>query len=174
MPFAITLCLDSCSSGVVGQMWRTLAERGIDTDRHRLDYPAHITLAIYPDSVPSDRLGAALSETTTGWKPLRVTLTGLGVFPAPSSTLWAIPVVMPTLLERHAAIQAALPELRADQHYNQNEWVPHITLSGPLPDPVRALAALLLLWQPLSGSLDRVELVRFRPVEVLHSRVLSY
>jgi len=62
--------------------------------------------------------------------------------------------------------------LAVDPHYRSNAWVPHVTVSGTLADPTRALAALLPLWQPLSGILDRVELVRFRPVEILQSHAL--
>ncbi len=48
-------------------------------------------------------------------------------------------------------------------------WVPHVTLSGFLPDPGLALTTLLSVWQPLTGLLDQVDLLRFRPVDVLQS-----
>ncbi len=172
MPIAITLRFDPVSATTVQEMWRTLAEQGIDTDREQLGYPAHITLAIYPDDAPVDVLGAALDQVTRNWRALPVTLSGFGLFPKPSAILWAAPVVTPVLVARHAAVHAALTALRVDPHYCLNAWVPHVTLSGALSDPGRALAALLPLWRPLTGLLDQVDLVRYRPVEVLQSLAL--
>jgi hypothetical protein len=50
--------------------------------------------------------------------------------------------------------------------------VPHVTLSGALADPAAALAVLLPVWRPVTGQLDRIDLVRFRPVAVLDSHSL--
>ena len=115
---------------------------------------------------------AAVEEVAGHWKALPVTLSGFGIFPAPAAILYAAPIVTRALLARHEAIQVALPELQADPHYRPNAWVPHVTLTGALRDPTPAFAALLSLWRPLNGVLDRVDLVRFRPAEVLQSYVL--
>jgi hypothetical protein len=80
-----------------------------------------------------------------------------------------VPVVTAELLARHQAIQTALPDLKVHAHYRPGAWVPHVTLSGALPDPGPALMALLPNWEPITGFLDRVDLVSFRPVEVLQS-----
>jgi 2'-5' RNA ligase len=100
-----------------------------------------------------------------------MSLSGLGAFPGNGTVLWAVPIVTRDLLARHQAIQTALPDLKVDAHYRPGAWVPHVTLSAALPDPGPALMALLSSWEPTTGFLDRVELVRFRPVEVLYSSV---
>jgi 2'-5' RNA ligase len=169
MPFAITLRLDPISAVPIEAMWRKLAADGIDADRDQLGYAPHITLAIYPDDTPVKRLRTALEDTVRNWEALPVSLTGLGVFPGAATILWVVPVVTPELLARHQAIQIALSDLQVHAHYRPGAWVPHVTLSGALSDPGPALAALLPNWRPLAGFLDRVDLVRFRPVEVLHS-----
>ncbi len=69
-------------------------------------------------------------------------------------------------------MHAALPGLTPHAHYRPDAWMPHVTLSGALADPAAALALLLPLWRPVTGRLDRVDLVRFRPVDVLYSRPL--
>ena len=173
MPFAITLRFDVDSAATIEVMWQTLADHGIDTDRQQVGYPAHITLAVYPDGTPTDMLRAAVARTAADWRALPVTLSAFGIFPAPSAILWVAPVVRPELLGWHASLQAALPELHVDPHYRPDTWVPHVTLSGPISDPSRPLAVLLPLWRPLSCLLDRVDLVRFRPVEVLQTHTLS-
>ncbi|UPK32198.1 2'-5' RNA ligase family protein [Bradyrhizobium sp. 186] len=169
MPFAITLRLDPISAVPIEAIWRKLAVDGIDTDRYQLGYAPHITLAIYPDETPFNRLRTALEDTSRNWQALPIGLSGLGAFPGDGTVLWAVPVVTFELLARHQAIQTALPDLKVDAHYRPGAWVPHVTLSGALPDPGPALMALLSSWEPITGFLDRVELVRFRPVEVLYS-----
>lgn len=169
MPFAVTLRLDETSASAVEAMWRLLAEHGIGADRQELGYPPHVTLAIYADNVPVRRLRDALTLCADRWKAVPISLSGLGVFPGSSSILWAAPVVTQQLLAVHMELQAVMPELSVHAHYRTDAWVPHVTLSGRLADPAQAIAALLPFWQPLTGNLDRLDLVRFRPVEVLAS-----
>jgi hypothetical protein len=173
MPFAITLRFDPASASRIDDLWHSLAAEGIDADRHDLGYPAHITLAIYPDDMPRDRLHAACTQATASWRTLPIALSGIGIFPGTSSILWAVPVVTRDLLTMHANLAAALPDLPAHPHYRPDTWIPHVTLTGPLPDPGPALKALLGRWHPLSGTLVQADLVRFRPVEVLQSHVLA-
>jgi len=169
MPLAIALRLDLNSGSVFEEMWRALAVAGIDADRHQLGYAAHITLAIYPDETPIEQLRSGLARVAGSWRVLPVTMAGFGVFPGASSILWAAPIVSSELLARHAELQSALTGLPVHPHYRSGTWVPHVTLSGALRDPGRALAVLIPRWQPVSGILDQLDLVRFRPVEELHS-----
>jgi 2'-5' RNA ligase len=172
MPFAITLQFDAATASTVALLSRALADAGIDSDRHELGYAPHITLAVYADDTPAAFLCEAVKRASEAWDPLPLTLAGLGVFPGSSPILWAAPVVTRALLARHAALHAALPGLASHVHYRPDAWVPHVTLSGPLADPAAALALLLRLWRPATALLNRVDLVRFRPVEVLYSRRL--
>jgi 2'-5' RNA ligase len=173
MPFAITLRLDSTIASAVEEMWKTLAAKGIAADRYLLGYAPHITLAIYPDDAPSDALQAALRQVATHWKAMPVTLSGFGIFPAPTVGFCMVPVVTSGLLACYAALQAALPELEPHPHYRANTWIPHVTLSSTMRDPIDAIAALLPLWRPLNGFLDRADLMHFRPAEVLESYALN-
>lgn len=172
MPLAVTLRLDPAGAAPLEAMWRKLAERDIDHDRHRLGYGPHVTLAIYPDETPVAPISAALEQLAPTWNALPVTLAGLGIFPGANSILWAVPVVTPELLDRQEALQSALPDLAVHPHYRPGAWVPHVTLSGPLSDVGRALAVLTPAWQPIAGQLSHLELLRFRPVELLGSHIL--
>ena len=169
MPFAITLRFNSSSASALEEMWQALSIAGIDSDRVQLGYAPHVTLAIYPDDTPILRLQAALEQVGRDWDALPVTLSGFGTFPGSSSVLWAAPIVTPSLLARHSAMQAALPDLLVHAHYRVGSWVPHVTLASALNDPGRALSVLLPLWRPIRGFLNQLDLVRFRPVEVLQS-----
>jgi 2'-5' RNA ligase len=169
MPYAITLLFDPPSAAAIAEMWHALDAAGIDTDRNRLGYAPHITLAIAPDDARLDRLEAAVGRLAARWTSLPVTLGGFGVFPRPVPVLWAAPVVTVDLLARQAEALAELALLAPHPHDAPGAWVPHVTLSAGLADPARALATLLPLWRPLGGMLDRIDLLRFRPVEI-HAR----
>jgi 2'-5' RNA ligase len=173
MPFAITLCLDPNSAAFIEHLWQSLAAQGIDTDRHALGYTPHITLAIYPDDASPDALQTALEHITAAWQRTAVTLSAIGVFPGPTSILWAAPVVTDDLLRIQASVCDALPDLPVHPHYRPGIWMPHITLTGAVTDPGRALAALLPHWRPVTGMLVRSDLVRFRPVQVLRTHALT-
>lgn len=173
MPFAITLRFDPKTEQIIGRMWQALAEAGIDDDRNTLGYPAHITLAIYPDGTPAEPLRSAVDRLGGIWGTLPMALAGFGVFPGPTSIVWAAPVVTAALLSCQAELLAALPKLPVHAHYQRDRWVPHVTLTGSLPTPEPALAALRPLWRPIAGRLERLDLVRFRPVQVMGSHVLD-
>ena len=168
MPFAITLRFDAQTESVIEDMWQSLAAAAI-VHGQQLDYGAHITLAIYPDDSPVDVLKKALESAAKPWRALPITLAGFGIFPGPSAILWAAPVVTPSLLDWHAAIQGALPALTPHPYYRSSAWMPHVTLSTGLQNPGEALAVLLPLWRPVAGHLIQVDLVGFGPIQVLHS-----
>ena len=169
MPIAITLRFDPITASALEEMWRTLVAEGFDAEA---GYAPHLTLAIYADSVPSHRIRAALRQAVEDWHTLPVTISGLGIFPAPPCILWAAPTVTAEMLARHASLHAALPDLPAHAHYRPNAWVPHVTLAAGLHDPGRALGALIPLWQPLTGALTQLDLVQFPPPTVFQSHML--
>ncbi len=172
MPFAVTLRLDDAAAPVLA-MWRALAESGVDDDSLRLGYPPHVTLAVWPDGAPAGTLAAAVERFGAEWGALPATLAGFGVFPGAPAVVWAAPVVTGELLARQAALVAAVPDTACHEHHRPGRWVPHVTL-GQVEAPGRALEMLAPLWRgPTSGWLDRLKLVRFRPVEVLRGLPLS-
>ncbi len=150
-----------------------LAAEHIDTDRHHLGYAPHITLAIYPEGVPVGMLAATVMAIAERWRALPVMLSGIGIFPGNTSILWAAPVVTRELLCLHASVAEALPDLPVHPHYRAEAWMPHVTLTGAIPNPAVALNALLRDWQPMAAMAVQADLVHFRPVEVLSSQALS-
>jgi hypothetical protein len=66
-----------------------------------------------------------------------------------------------------------MSDLPVHPHYQPGAWVPHVTLTGAMTDPGRALTALLPHWRPVTGLLVRADLLRFRPVQVLRTHALA-
>lgn len=174
MPYAVTLRLDEAASARVAAMWHAVAEQTGEDGALRLGYAPHLTLAVLPDTVPVEAIEEAAFRLSSRWDPLPFTLAGLGLFPGVPLVIWALPVVTESMLARHAALHAALGSLPVHPHYHPGAWVPHVTLSQEGGSPAsRILDAALAAWEgPIRGRLDRIELVRFRPVAVLRSQEL--
>jgi 2'-5' RNA ligase len=171
--YAVTLCLDDATNALVTTLLQGLADGGIDDDRLRLGYRAHVTLAVFPEDAPAASIDAVLCAIAPAWSALPVELVGFGVFPTARPVLFLAPVVTAELLGRHAALFDALPAMRCDPHYRPGAWVPHVTL-GSTMSVAAALAALLPLWKgPIAGHFTQVELLRFRPVGILRSIPLT-
>jgi len=172
MPLAVALRLDTVTSQKIEAIWRVLAEEGIDHDREALAYPPHVTLGIYPDDVPLAALQATLQAVTATWHRLPLSLAGFGLFVEPAPVVWIAPVVTTALLALHGELQTALGHLSGNPHYRPDAWVPHVTLSGSLRNPEAAIRTILPHWTPCTGVLEGVDLVRFRPVEIVWQRQL--
>ena len=172
MPHAITLRLADADCGPVDALLDLLAARDIADDVRRFGYAPHITLAVYPDDADARALAASAAALSVQWKRLPVRFVGLGIFPGAPAVLWLAPVVNSSLLVRHAHL---LARHAASGHWASGAWVPHVTLSAALANPdalaaATGLAAAALT--PFDATLDRVELVRFAPLEVVFSGAL--
>jgi 2'-5' RNA ligase len=173
MPFAITMPLDAQSATRVVALWRHLADAGCCDGMLRLGYPPHLTMAICPDHTPQPKLRSALAQIARSCAATPLTLASLGTFTGPPATLFLAPVVTAELLALHATTLAALAAAEVSPHYRRGCWVPHVTLAEELPAPGTAVAALAGISLPIPARVERVELVRFRPVRVLAALALS-
>jgi 2'-5' RNA ligase len=159
MPYAVTLLLDAGSAAQVRRLQAVLETEDL------IDYAPHVTLAVYPDDRDVEDMRRVLETLVAQLPALAVRFAALGLFPGPDTVLWVAPVVTEELLRRHADLVAVLPA--GHPHYRPGSWVPHVTL-GRAPSAA-AIAALDAVWQPFSGTLDRVEIVHFAPVEIVAS-----
>jgi 2'-5' RNA ligase len=173
MPLAVTLRLDDETAAAVKRMWHALAEQTGDDDALRLGYAPHLTLALMPDDSSAADAERVVLDLAGTWNALPLTLAGFGVFPASPPVIWVAPVVTGSLLAYQSALHAALHPIPIDAHYHVGAWVPHVTLTQGAKSSARAVEAVSSVWSgPIGGIGDRVELVRFHPVEILCSTVL--
>jgi 2'-5' RNA ligase len=167
VPYAITLRLDAKASGLVAAMWEALAAKGASDDSLRTLYPPHVTLAVLPDNADQARLSSTAREFAAKWRALPITLGSLGLFPGTPAVLFLAPVVTRELLAMHAGTLSSLTGEPIDPHYTADRWVPHVTLAKDLTTP-----ELVPFGLPIDTILDKIEVVRFRPVEILTSHDL--
>jgi len=175
MPYAVTLRLDSTAAAAVEHLWHVLADQAGADLALQLGYQPHITLAVLPDSVLAPAIESVVGWLAAAWRALPLTLAGLAVFPGEAPVLWAAPVPSERLLQWHRQLHAAIAGYPVHPHYHPDKWVPHLTLAKEARVPAeRLLAVALSAWDgPIHGTLDRLDLVRFRPVSVLRSDPLA-
>ena len=155
-----------------------LERAGLAADMPRLGYAPHLTLWD-GDGAPQapDTVTPALDAVATRHAAPRTAFGGgLGVFPGPPAVLWLAPGLDPALAALHAAVDAAMAPLPCQAHDRPGAWTPHVTLSAALhglAGATGALAAVALHLRPFAARLDRLDLVRFPPVEILWSAALA-
>ena len=168
MPVAVTFRLDRVAAEQVDRLSRLLAERGISRYRDRLGYPPHVTL-VRREDLERDPALRVLRRFAAQLAPHPIRLEALSCFPDDRSVLWLAPAFDAELRILQQRLYTDLaPFLCEPMHCEPRSWVPHITLAAGL-SAGEASAAMTLLSpesQPIAGVLDRIELVRFPPVEV--------
>ncbi|MDJ0611149.1 MAG: 2'-5' RNA ligase family protein [Kiloniellales bacterium] len=164
MPLAISLCLDPASADRITELWRSLTADGLHNGSA---YRPHITLGLY-DTLDVADAKQRLERFVAGKPMMAAGFSGLGVFPGENNILWAMPDPDLRLLGFHAGLHDSLG-VETHPHYRVGKWVPHCTLATDLDHDalMRALTMLVPRWKPFLGWFDRIDLVRFDPVEVL-------
>ncbi len=133
-----------------------------------LEYPPHITFAIY-DAIPTDRLKAALRLVFSTQSALSLVIDRLGYFDHPAFVLWAAPAETADLLTLHAAIHDQLGRARCRPHYRPGVWVPHCALAVQVRDDRRAEAMSFAAQpiEPFEVLFDTADCIAFPPVQVI-------
>jgi 2'-5' RNA ligase len=129
---AVCLLLDERADTTVRRLWRRLEDAGVPTlltHTHGLHVP-HLTwvaLRSYDREAVRTALAALPKQP-----PLTLRLDAFGTFRR--SRCWLAPAVSTSLVERQAAVVAAVAETGADlhRHYQPGTWVPHVTLAPRL------------------------------------------
>ncbi len=174
MPFAINLRSDHESAEAIRYLWEKCSSFEASPSMAALDYPPHITLAVY-DEMNTELLFAALDEAVVGIPHLTIRFEHLGHFVAPHAIiLWAAPTLNEganLLYERaHSFINSGL----CRPSYRPGIWVPHCSLATDI-DPSRkaeAIDAANRPIEPFDVVFDVADCASFPPVEVLYERRL--
>jgi 2'-5' RNA ligase len=155
-------------------LWDQVAGLETAPSMAALDYPPHITLAVY-DNIDPERLRAVLADAFTGASALSLTFGRLDYFDIEPFVLWAVPSPLPALNSAHEAVHARIDPSLCHPHYRPGAWVPHCTL-GTKIQPDRRAEAITLAAQPIEPlrvTFDVADCVSFPPVTVLREHRLA-
>ena len=167
MVVGVVLRLDEASARQVAALTKALP------DRHSDRNPPHITLASYDDGTDTARLDEALAEVVSSWTTVSVTLDGIAMFPGEPCELALLPIPITELIRRHIAVDEALTPV-ADRHcYERGIWSPSLSI-GSTDYPADCIEVLTARWGgPIEATLDRIDIVRLLPFEVISIRSLA-
>lgn len=171
MPYAITAPMIGDGASLVRNLWRALAENGLASDILELDYQPHVTLAVIDRETEATELFGVLSAVCDPPRePIPIRLHGFLTFPGRMTSICLAPTVSEGLTKLHRRVLRALAHDHVRDHYREGRWVPHVTLTKAICEASQigeCMRVLSSVWQPTEARLESIELIRFRPVEVL-------
>jgi len=171
MPFAISV--RASSARPIRALWEQVASFEDKPSMSALDYPPHITLAIY-DAVSEDLLRFALDTTIKDKRVPRIRFDRIEVFPDSPLVLWAAPRFHPDLQRMHDAVHSVIEPELCLPHYRPGQWTPHCTLGFRIRDDFRAAATAFAqrFNDSFEVAFDIADCTSFYPVRVIAERAL--
>ncbi len=168
MPFALNLTLDPRALLEIERVYTTLAALEVPERDLVTQYGPCVTILVI-----GDRVRTSLVTDVLGWK-----LPAMAAVPVTFTEPCTIFGTPPTLslrvspagglLALHDAIYSELPEEEVHLHYRPAYWQPHLKLANLHGDRTvaeRLVAGIAARWRPLSGVLDRLEVIQYPPVQ---------
>lgn len=175
MPYSVNIRSDDASSANIRLLWDRCALLEPAASMRSLQYPPHITFAIY-DDISREVLVNAFDTAVEGVPPLTVRFDSLGYFDAPHAiVLWAKPALPPEFADFHRRIHSFIDVESCRQNYRPGVWIPHCTLATAV-DHCRREEAIALVSQKIEAfevKFDVADCAYFKPVEVIHEKALS-
>ncbi|MEZ2128304.1 MULTISPECIES: 2'-5' RNA ligase family protein [unclassified Sinorhizobium] len=174
MPYAISIkCLNDTALPVV-ELWREAAEFEEVPSMEALNYPPHMTLAVYDDIEP-DRLIGAFRRAFHGGSAISIAFSGICSFRNDFLVLWLRPVSDEPLRQIHAVLHAEIEPTLCHEYYRPGSWVPHCTIAMRIPHAVSEQA---IRWADerraeFSVTFNAADCLWFHPVEIMSEILLA-
>ena len=169
MPRAISIKATGSDNAPFIQLWDTLAMLEAKPSMAALNYPPHITIAIYED-LGVDEVTSAMDQTFAYQRSLRLRFSELDCFQIPGFVVWARPDENENLMDLHQRLNTVIDPSRCHDHYRPGNWLPHCTLATNIAAARKdkALALIATPIEPFDVAFDIADCVEFPPVRVLH------
>lgn len=168
MPYAIVLKCSNATAAPVTNLWREASRFESAPSMEALNYPPHLTFAVYQDiDVP---LLFATAQKAFGKTPLlSIEFSGIGHFPNDMLVLWARPADDRILRQIHRAIHDEIDPALCHEHSRPDHWQPHCTIAMKIPANSAEQALKWAATTPARFTLtfDAVDCISFPPVEIL-------
>lgn len=174
MPVAININADNASARPIRALWDEVGRLEQSPSLAGLNYPPHLTLAIY-DQFDEAEAAAALTSVFSAEPAFQLRFSAIRWFENDPLVLWAAPEASDRLMQVHAALHAILNPGLCRPYYRPGIWVPHCSLGTAIPTQRRDEALVFTQRQiaPFDVSFDVADVVRFLPVEVIRARPLG-
>lgn len=174
MAFAISIKSMGDKGQPIRRQWTTFEKFETTPSMSAMDYPPHVTLAIY-DGVSEAQLRDAMRRVFRPIAPIQLTFSKLAVFTEPRFVVWADPAPSAVLRACHAALHAAIDPALCREHYQPSVWWPHCTLAMNVP-PVNQVPVMTMVnapMQPFDVVFDVADCIAFPPMTVIEEHALG-
>lgn len=168
MPYAISIKSLNNSADTIRRLWEQVSRYEERPSMAALDYPPHVTFALY-DDVPESQLRTGLRQTFSKQPIVPLTFEHIRFFDNSPLVLWAAPGFSDALMRLHASVHATIDPSYCRPHYRPGEWTPHCTLGTNIRNDRRseALAFTDRLLDPIKVTFDVADCVSFLPLRVI-------
>ena len=168
MPVAININADNASARPIRALWDEVGQLEQSPSLAGLNYPPHLTLAIY-DQIDEAEAADAVATVFAAEPPYHLRFSAIRWFENDPLVLWAAPEASDRLMQVHAALHAILDPGLCRPYYRPGIWVPHCSLGTAIPTQRRDEALVFTQRQitPFEVRFDVADVVRFLPVEVV-------
>lgn len=170
MPFAALAYVDDALAQRVGDIWKTLADRGVSRTPTAFGARPHLTLGVCDEldlGVYAPILQTLAEETLR----FPIVLASFGVLLQEPSIVFLSPVVSARLLQMHKQFWLGFQVFaqKPVDSFRPDAWAPRCDLAADLhPDHVgRALDACRRFSLPLQGKITELGVVSLSPVKPL-------
>ncbi len=173
MPRAISITATRADNKPLIEFWDTFGQFEPRPSMTALNYPPHITLAIY-DDLDVEVAAAALGKVAAEQNSLKLVFEQLDYFRLPRFVVWARPNEDETLLKLHQKLHSLIDPRDCHEHYRPGTWIPHCSVATdiPLERVGAALAQQAEPFEPFEVVFNSIDYLEFPPVRVLHSVAL--
>jgi len=174
MSYSINLRSDNDSGDAIRSLWSECGVLENSPSMPALNYPPHITLAVY-DDIGEQELVHAFDLAIAGTTQITSRIERLGYFEAPHAIiLWAAPTLPAEVYSLHARVHSLLDARLCRPNYRPGTWVPHCSLATSI-DLSRKAESIDLAnrsIEPFKVVFDVADCASFSPVEVVHEKKL--
>jgi 2'-5' RNA ligase len=176
MPFALGVKSVNASAGAIVSLWDRLSVFEDSPSMRALNYPPHITFAIYDAPEVTGAIAiAAMERAAQGRTAIEITFNRIRTFDGPSLILWADPEPKEMLLDIHPKIHSAINPGFCRPHYRPGNWVPHCTLATRIVAErnADALAFAATFRGDIRVTFDVIDCVALQPLKVVAEAPLN-
>ncbi len=175
MSLSLNLRISKASAPAITALWDNVSAFEDVPSMRALDYPPHVTFAIYDgDAVSEQKACDAIERAAQGQWEFAVTFNRIRFFAGPPLVLWAAPEPEAPLRRMHAAIHAAIDPALCRAHYRPEFWTPHCSLGTRIRDDRRAEATAFAedFHGGLLGTFDTIDCMAFPPLRAIAEKRL--
>jgi 2'-5' RNA ligase len=174
MPYAIILKCTNDTAMPILDLWRQASVFETAPSMQRLNYPPHLTLAIYQNispNLPYETVQKVFQDIPA----ISVKFSGIRYFRNDFAGVVGASRRYRRFATVHQSIHRAIDPVLCHEHYQPGHWQPHCTIAMNIPMDSAAEALKWAVATParFSVTFDAADCVRFHPVEIVTEVKLS-